>query len=100
MATPTPEPVLLWTQHGLRRCDQRGLSPAALHAALAWGLPRRAGGGDTFFHVGRRSVALARRAGVDIRQHLGVTVIETRWGRIKTVYRNHQAPRPSFRRGL
>lgn len=82
------------SRHAGRRSAQRAISPAAIAAALTWGRESSAGGGDLFFHVGRRAVARAARVGAEIRAHLGVTVIETRTGLVKTVYRNRSAPRP------
>jgi len=89
---PTFTPHL--SRHAGRRSAQRAISPAASATALTWGHESSAGGGDRFFHVGHRAVRRAAAIGVDIRAHLGVTVIETRTGLVKTVYRNLSAPRP------
>ena len=82
------------SRHAGRRSAQRAISSSAIVAALTWGRETGAGGGDRFLYVGHRAVARAARAGFDIRAHLGVTVIETRTGLVKTVYRNLSAPRP------
>lgn len=76
------------SSHARRRAQQRGISLAAIEATLDWGLCIRQVHGRRAWHLGRRHVARALRAGTDLRQfentavvlaadHTVVTVIRT-----------------------
>ncbi len=93
-SSPLPPCPLATTRHARVRQAQRALGQDALVAALLYGREIRAGGGDVFLYLGQQEVRAARRRGLRLDNHLGVTVIETRTGRIKTVYRNRKPPTP------
>jgi len=77
------------THHARTRMAQRGLRAAAVLAAIDHGREIHTGG--AWFHViGRKDIARAQAAGIDIARHDGVHVIRGEDGQIITVYRNRQ----------
>jgi len=80
------------TQHARRRCAQRGISSAAIVAAMDWGLARHVGGGCTAYFLGDRAVSMAAVYGELLGVHRGVTVIVNRLGRLVTAYVGARPP--------
>ncbi len=82
-----------FTHHARKRSAERGVSSDAVQAALWWGREVRV---PTIIHhvLDRKSVAAARREGVDVDRYLGTIVIESaRTGAIVTVYRTRSPKR-------
>jgi hypothetical protein len=66
----------MWcSRHALRRMAQRSIKGLDIERAIAWGWHGWQPGGREVFHVGRREVKRARRAGVDLSRSLNVAVI-------------------------
>lgn len=80
-----PRPVL--TKHAQLRGAQRGISDAAIDAALAWGRCFRSREVEVF-RLDRRSVREAMARGVDVARYEGTHVVVGRGGVVVTSYRN------------
>ncbi len=93
--SPTP---FTFTKHGHARCGQRAILAAAIDAAVAWGLPRHVGNRCVAYHLGRRAVRRADRAGADVRRYER-TVAVLHDGVVVTAWRGARPPRPRRRRG-
>lgn len=90
---PVPWSVHL-TRHAGLRASQRGVSIEAIDAALAWGREIHVGGGVLECRLDRRSVAQARRTGVDLKAFEGtIVIVSVRDGRVVTAYRNRHPRR-------
>ena len=86
----SPHDTPRYSAHAARRTGARGLSPAAIDAALRWGR-RYWSHGDQVFRLDHRSVVQAREAGVRVDAHEGVTVVLTADGVVRTAWR-HRSP--------
>ena len=75
------------TQHAQDRSSSRRLPPEAVEAAMVWGREIHARGAH-IHALGRRDVARALQAGVDVRRWEGVHVVCHASGVILTCYRN------------
>ncbi len=87
------------TKHAAERMGTRGLPPAAVTAALAYGRVVHIRGAD-IHAIGRREVAWHKRDGIDLSRYEGVQVVCSSEGAVLTVYRNRnfRGLRPRFRR--
>ncbi len=74
--------------HAWQRMCARGLSPAAICAALEYGRIVHIREAE-YYLLGRAQVAAAARIGVDLHEHEGLQVVVAEDGTIKTAYRNH-----------
>lgn len=75
------------TFHARRRARLRGISEAAIDAALDYGQYRALRGADVFT-IGWRDVRYWAERGIDLSRWLGVEVVCARCGDVLTVYRN------------
>ena len=75
------------TRHAACRCHTRGISFAAIEAALLYGRHRHARGADVYV-LGWREIRQWARSGVDITRWHGVQVVCANGGQVLTVYRN------------
>jgi len=66
---------MIWTNHALRRCQQRGVDPKSIFLAMDWGKAYRQRGGKVVYHVGKKSVKKAEEKGVDIQELEGLAVV-------------------------
>jgi hypothetical protein len=80
------------TRHGRIQSRRRALRPEGIEAAFDYGTRRPAGNGAYEYHLGRREVAAARRAGVDLRRYERTAVIATAYLTALTTYK---ADRPT-----
>lgn len=87
-----PEHPVTFSYHAHRRADARRISAPAIEATLAWGR-RTWSHGDQVFRLDRRSVEHARRQGLRLDAHEGVTVVLAADGTIKTTFRNRNPRR-------
>jgi hypothetical protein len=79
------------TAHAWQRMSARGVSPAAIDAALAWGRLGHEAGHATSHFLGRREVERAARLGVNIRHLEGLVVLLAADGAtILTTFRNRE----------
>ncbi len=79
--------------HARRRMRQRGISLAAVAAALDHGQTYCAGNGCLAYLLTRRVVSDARRRGVNLTAFASVAVIENPAGKIVTVEHVGRVPR-------
>jgi hypothetical protein len=78
----------LFTKHASNRMSGRGLSMAAVMAAIAYGHVIRIRGAD-IHAIGRKEIKFLGLEGIDVSHHEGVQVVCSREdGAILTVYRN------------
>lgn len=76
------------SRHARHRTAQRAIDPDHVDLALAWGRPIRQGAGRVAWHLGRREIDEARRAGEWIPDRaLGVAVILAADGTLVTALR-------------
>lgn len=64
-----------FSKHARRRAEQRGIKSTAVDAAFDWGriVPRP--GGAVAYIIGRKEIRRARKHGVDISDHNGVSIV-------------------------
>jgi hypothetical protein len=77
----------LLTRHAVNRCQKRGITPAAVLAALEYGHHRAIRGADVYL-IGWREVRFFFARGVDLARWEGVEVVCAHDGRVLTAYRN------------
>jgi hypothetical protein len=82
-----PDPHTPLSRHGRLRLAQRGISPVAVDATLAWGRSVRTHGCE-LFRLDRRSVCAAEARGADVARYEGTHVILGRAGAVVTAYRS------------
>lgn len=80
------------SRHAMRRAHARGISSAAIDAALEFGRAYRCGDA-TVYRLDRRMVLTASARGHNLRRHEGVHVVEADDGTVLTTYRNRNPPR-------
>jgi hypothetical protein len=84
------------TAHAWQRMSARGISPAAIDAALAWGRVGHELGHATSHFLGRREVERAARLGEDLSHLEGLVVLVAADGAtILTTFRNRERRRRS-----
>ena len=76
------------TTHAFVRMQQRGIRPAGVQAAVAYGRRIRAKG-ITFCVLGRKEVVRQAERGVDLHAFEGVQVLLSDNNAVVTVYRSH-----------
>lgn len=77
----------LLTRHAKQRCRARGISEAAISAALDYGNHRAVRGAD-IYTIGWRQVRFHAARGVDLSRWEGIEIVCAHDGRIITAYRN------------
>ena len=87
------------TRHAWQRMTARGMSLAAIEAAIEYGRAVHVRGA-TVSALGRKEVERCRRRGVDLSRYEGIHVVCSPKGMILTVYRNRdfRGLRPRYRR--
>ncbi len=75
-----------FTPHARRRQQQRGVSDAAVDAAIRWGTVIRQGGRRLAYHLGDRAVRSARRHGEDVDRYRRTVVIAKEPNVVLTVF--------------
>ncbi len=90
--------ALPMTQHALDRSSSRRLPYDAVEAALVWGREVHTRGAH-IHALGKRDVARAYSAGVDVRRWEGVHVVCHASGVVLTCYRNRDLSGLRARRG-
>ncbi len=86
---------MTWSKHAKRRSQQRAINDDAVDAALAWGAVIRQPGGSRVFHLGKREVREARKAGLRLERFAGTAVVLSEDDRVITVIRTHDRRRLS-----
>lgn len=66
---------MTWSKHAKRRSQQRAISTEAILAALDWGRLIRQRSGRRAYHLGRREVEAAAKAGVRLERFRGTAVV-------------------------
>ncbi len=89
---------MTWSKLAKRRSQQRAVSLDAVHAALDWGALIRQRRGRRAYHLGRREVRAAARAGVRIERFQGTAVVLGSDQGLITVLRTNDRRRLARRR--
>lgn len=84
--------ALKFSRHGQQRASARRIPDWAIHAVFDCGRPFRSFN-DVGWRLDRRTVLLARLAGIRLDRWEGITVIETQDGTIRTVWRDRSPQR-------
>ncbi len=86
-------PCLPLTRHARQRMAQRAISCTAIEAALAWGTEYHQRGCRTAYFLGKRAVARARQAGIQLRGFMNTAVVVAADGAVITTIRTTNARR-------
>ena len=78
------------SRHARDRMRRRGVAPAAIRAALDYGLHRDGSGAESYF-LGRQEIREAAGDGVDLSRFAGINVVCDRDGQVVTVYRRRKS---------
>ena len=94
-----PEPGIRLTIHASQRMDARGISDAAVQAALQHGRVVYVRGA-AIHAIGQKEISRCQRQGIDLSRYEGIQIVCTHNGSILTAYRNRdfRGLRPRRRR--
>lgn len=81
------------TRHARSRAQQRSIREEQIDIALGYGACIKQPEGRRAYHLGRREIALARKAGVELEGLRGLTVVVARDGALITLIRSEDRRR-------